>query len=77
MAQVPIRIEKIIRELVPVKEEIIKWRDSNETNCSVGMDKLYEFDFVGVWGKAFGAADRESTTESEDQNASSTQRPES
>lgn len=67
VAQIPIRVEKITRELVPVREEIIKWRESNATDCNVS--RLYGFDFVGVFNAAMLAADRESTAEGNDQNA--------
>jgi len=70
VAQIPIRIEKITRELVPVREEIIKWRESNATDCNAS--RLYGFDFVGVFNAAMLAADRESASENNDPNATAT-----
>jgi hypothetical protein len=69
--QLPIRIERITRELVPVKEEIIKWRESNATDCNVS--RLYGFDFVGVFNSAMLAADRQGSTESGDRNATASE----
>ncbi len=63
LAQVPIRMERVTREMVPVYREIEKWREANvthECNCS---GHLYGFDFVGVFNAAMLAPDRESQTE--------------
>lgn len=63
LAQVPIRIERVTKELVPVYREIEKWRETNvthERNCS---GNLYGFDFVGVFNSAMLSPDRESQTE--------------
>lgn len=67
VAQIPIRIERITRELVPVREEIIKWRESNATDCN--SSRLYGFDFVGVFNAAMLAADREGAAENKDPNS--------
>lgn len=68
--QLPIRITRIDKEFVPVKQEIIKWRDSNETNDRNRSSHLYEFDFAGMFNRAMLAADRESTAKDADQGTS-------
>lgn len=65
--QLPIRIERITKEFVPVIQEITKWRDSNETNDCNRSSHLYEFDFRGMFNRAMLAADRESAAEDTDQ----------
>jgi hypothetical protein len=64
--QLPIRITRIDKEFVPVKVEIIKWRENNETNDCNRSSHLYGFDFSGMFNRAITAADRESTAESTD-----------
>jgi hypothetical protein len=69
--QIPVQIEKIRIELKPIYHTIYQWRENNESDCNSSMDKLYEFDFVGVFNKAMLAPDRQGTTKGDDQNATS------
>lgn len=69
--QIPVHIEKIRTQLKPIYHTIYQWRENNESDCNSSMDKLYEFDFVGVFNKAMLAPDRQGAAKGDDKNTSS------